>query len=56
MFALNKESRKFLERKFIGIQNGFTNEGLITHQLKGDQKTYFDSITQIEERIPLYYE
>ena len=29
MFALNKEARSFIERHFITINNGFTNDGLI---------------------------
>jgi hypothetical protein len=30
MFAVNKETRSFIEQYFIAIRNGFTNEGLIT--------------------------
>jgi hypothetical protein len=30
IFAVNKESRKFLTNNFITIRNGFENEGLIT--------------------------
>jgi len=33
MFCVNKESRTFLHRHFISIQNGFINEGLIVHDL-----------------------
>ena len=33
MFALNKETRCFLEDNFIIIRNGFVNEGLITYDL-----------------------
>jgi len=33
MFALNKETRSFLEDNFIIIRNGFVNEGLITYDL-----------------------
>ena len=36
MFAVNKEARSYIESKFITIRNGFTNAGLITHQLKCD--------------------
>ncbi len=30
MFAVNQETRSFIQQNFIAIQNGFTNEGLIT--------------------------
>ena len=33
MFAVNKATRAFLEDNFIAIRNGFTNEGLITHDI-----------------------
>ncbi len=33
MFAVNKEVRAFLQDNFIAIRNGFTNEGLITHNV-----------------------
>jgi hypothetical protein len=29
MFALNKEARSFIDRYFITLNNGFTNDGLI---------------------------
>jgi len=32
MFALNKETRKFLQQNFITVRNGFVNEGLIDHE------------------------
>ena len=30
MFAVNQETRSFIQQNFISIRNGFTNEGLIT--------------------------
>jgi hypothetical protein len=33
MFNLNKKARSYLESNIITVQNGFINEGLITHQL-----------------------
>ena len=33
MFYLTKETRSFLKFKFIIIENGFINNGLITHYL-----------------------
>lgn len=33
MFAVNKEARRFLQKYFNNIQNGFVNEGLITYKL-----------------------
>ena len=31
MHAVNKESRVFIEKNYISIQNGFINEGLIPY-------------------------
>ena len=31
MFAVNKETRAFVEHNFTAICNGFNNDGLITH-------------------------
>jgi hypothetical protein len=34
MFRINKETRSFLQRNYISVNNGFTNEGLITYEFK----------------------
>ena len=34
MFSVNMESRTFLEKNFITLQNGFINEGLVTYFFK----------------------
>jgi hypothetical protein len=34
MFAVNKEGRTFLQNRFITIQNGFINDGLVPFQFE----------------------
>jgi hypothetical protein len=40
MFAVNKETRTFIEHNMTAIKNGFVNEGLIVHQLSLDINGY----------------
>ena len=40
MFSVNKETRRFLQKHSILIQNGFINEGLITYNLFYDFNHY----------------
>lgn len=53
MFALNKESRAFIIKKFTTIRNGFANEGLI--ELQFDESVYstFNNYYELEK---LYFE
>lgn len=53
MFALNKESRAFIIKKFTTIRNGFANEGLI--ELQFDESVYstFNNYCELEK---LYFE
>ena len=32
-YSVNKETRSFIERNFIKIQNGFINNGLVAYQV-----------------------
>jgi hypothetical protein len=32
-YSVNKETRSFIERNFIKIENGFINNGLVTYQV-----------------------
>ena len=40
MFSVNRETRKFLQKEYITIQNGFVNEGLIVFKFSNDFKGY----------------
>lgn len=40
MFAVNKETRIFIEHNMIAIKNDFINEGLIVHPLSLDINGY----------------
>ena len=58
MFTVNKATRAFLEDNFIAIRNGFTNEGLITHDIyycvdKYNQDPPFYGLKDLEK---LYFE
>lgn len=46
MFAVNKVMRNFVNTKYIKIQNGFTNEGLVTYKLESNFNTYVYGISQ----------
>lgn len=45
MFAVNKVTRNFVNTKYITIQNGFTNEGLVTYKLESNFNTYVYGIS-----------
>ena len=43
MFAINKESRAFLEYKFNIVRNGFINEGLIPYHFDLSRIDFFNN-------------
>ena len=45
MFAVNKVTRNFVNTKYFTIQNGFTNEGLVTYKLESNFNTYMYGIS-----------
>jgi hypothetical protein len=47
LFSANKETREYLERNFITITNGFTNEGLVNFEFYGGSN--YDAYEQLEK-------
>lgn len=49
IFSLNKQARQFIEKNFIVLRNGFTNDGLIDINFSSDSLIQFYNYDQLEK-------